>query len=219
MPSERGEKNGIYDEKVRQRNISPPILRPAPKRWRIIYHVVNSYFPYFLDSASVLFWVLYRTMRGYKDRDTNTINNISENLETTAVRSRILSQLSFASCVRYFDRAYYGFWGEQNLIKTDNIRQNLTAVDFRGGTSTHIHSILSEGVEGGQQRSSPGLVLGFVRLTWCTCGGCSSYIHHDENFCSSIYYSNMMWSWWCRPEFTALILLVVAALIVCRHNF
>ena len=29
MPSARGEKNGIYDKNVRQRNVSPPILRPV----------------------------------------------------------------------------------------------------------------------------------------------------------------------------------------------
>ena len=30
--------------------------------------------------------------------------------KTSAVRSRISSQLIFASCVGYFDRAYYGFY-------------------------------------------------------------------------------------------------------------
>ena len=54
------------------------------------------------------------------------------------MRSRISPKLIFASCVRYFDRAYYGFWGEQNLIKTDNIRQNLTAVELKGGMGTYI---------------------------------------------------------------------------------
>ena len=58
------------------------------------------------------------------------------------------------------------------MTKSDNIRQNLTAVEFRW---VHIYGILPEGVAG-QQRSSPGLELGFVRLIRCTCGGCSSYI-------------------------------------------
>ena len=40
-----------------------------------------------------------------------------------------------------------------------------------------MFGILPEGVAAGQQRSSPGPVLGFVRLTWCTCGECGSYIH------------------------------------------
>ena len=39
-----------------------------------------------------------------------------------AVSSRILPKLIFASCVRYFNRAYYGFRGEQNLTKSDNIQ-------------------------------------------------------------------------------------------------
>ena len=30
--------------------------------------------------------------------------------KTSAVRSRISSKLIFASCVGYFDRAYYGFY-------------------------------------------------------------------------------------------------------------
>ena len=30
--------------------------------------------------------------------------------KTSAVRSRISSKVIFASCVRYFDRAYYGFY-------------------------------------------------------------------------------------------------------------
>ena len=58
------------------------------------------------------------------------VDNV-ENEKTTAVRSRTLSKLIVASCVEYFDRAYYGFCGEQNLTKSDNIRQNLTAVELR----------------------------------------------------------------------------------------
>ena len=35
---------------------------------------------------------------------------ININKKTSAVRSRISSKLTFASCVGYFDRAYYGFY-------------------------------------------------------------------------------------------------------------
>ena len=38
------------------------------------------------------------------------VHNIIKIKKTTAVRSRILSKLIFASCVGYFDRAYYGFY-------------------------------------------------------------------------------------------------------------
>ena len=64
---------------------------------------------------------------------------IRKNKKMRAVRSRILSKLIFASCVGYFDRAYDGFLGEQNLTKSDKIWQNLTkiwqnltAVELRG---------------------------------------------------------------------------------------
>ena len=33
-----------------------------------------------------------------------------EKKKTSAVRSKISSKLIFASCVGYFDRAYYGFY-------------------------------------------------------------------------------------------------------------
>ena len=36
------------------------------------------------------------------------------------MRSRFLSKINFVSCVGYFDRAYYGFRGEQNLTKPDS---------------------------------------------------------------------------------------------------
>ena len=46
-----------------------------------------------------------------------------------------------------------------------------------------MFGILPEGVAAGQQRSSPGPVLGFVRLTWCTCGECGSYMHYFIGVC------------------------------------
>ena len=39
-----------------------------------------------------------------------SVLQITKIKKTTAVRSRILSKLIFASCVGYFDRAYYGFY-------------------------------------------------------------------------------------------------------------
>ena len=65
-------------------------------------------------------------------------------------------KLIFGCCVGYFDRAYYGFWGEPNM----------TAVELR----RHTNTVYSLNVCVGQQRSSPGRML--VLLT--------SYMHHDD---------------------------------------
>ena len=50
--------------------------------------------------------------------------------KTSAVRSRISSKLIFASCVGYFDRAYYGFCvtSSRMLVLTEG--QNLTAAEL-----------------------------------------------------------------------------------------
>ena len=47
------------------------------------------------------------------------------------MRSRISSKLIFASCVGYFDRAYYGFYvTSSRLLVFVEEEQNLTAVEF-----------------------------------------------------------------------------------------
>ena len=38
MPSVRGEKKGIYDKTVRQRYISPPILRPGLVWYGLVWY-------------------------------------------------------------------------------------------------------------------------------------------------------------------------------------
>ena len=47
------------------------------------------------------------------------------------MRSRISSKLIFASCVGYFDRAYYGFYvTSSRLLVFVEEEQNLTAVEL-----------------------------------------------------------------------------------------
>ena len=54
-------------------------------------------------------------MKIYILKDPNDYYDVTSVLynkdkKTSALRSRISSKLIFASCVEYFDRAYYGFY-------------------------------------------------------------------------------------------------------------
>ena len=84
------------------------------------------------------------------------------------MRSGISSKLIFASCVRYFNRAYYGFRGEQNLTKSDNIRQIWQAVCRT--QQGYICGILPEGVAGQEVSRDPA-------QAWCL-GSCGSLDAH-----------------------------------------
>ena len=54
-----------------------------------------------------------------------SVPTILSNKKTSAVRWRISSKLIFATCVEYFDRAYYGFYAtSRRMILVVFIRGN-----------------------------------------------------------------------------------------------